>query len=236
MILATMSQTQSTRHVSRSKSIKGMNMNLNHVNYKQYENISQYINHPFGLSNFSLQASITQAEKLVLSPCLFSFSTCLSMDSINSCGNRIPFIEDLLFLLPVAIVIPFLNCLYTLTEKRDKKKIDVFTHLDLLLAIVFTHLISKRPSMVATLTGVLITTSLKRSKTMTNSNYTKPTFIFVAVRRADVNSKPQRLKITANTELEARAKLAKEFVLVFAGRINPQNTPKTNRTLEVIYA
>lgn len=65
---------------------------------------------------------------------------------------------------------------------------------------------------------------------MTNCNYTKPTFIFVAVHRADVNSKPQRLKITTNTELEARAKLAKEFVLVFAGRINLQNNVKNNRT------
>ncbi len=71
---------------------------------------------------------------------------------------------------------------------------------------------------------------------MTNCNYTKPTFIFVAVRRADVNSKPQRLRITANTELEARAILAKEFILVFAGRINPQNNRNSNRTLEVIYA
>ena len=105
-------------------------MNLNHVNYKQYENISQYINHPLGLSNFSLQALITQEEKLALFPLLFSVSTAASISLISSCGNLIPFVADLLFLCPVAIENPFLNCLYTLTEKRDKKKLDVFMHLN----------------------------------------------------------------------------------------------------------
>ena len=53
----------------------------------------------FGLFNFSRQAPITQAEKLV-----FSFLDCSSTCSIKSCGKRIAFLFDLLFLLPVAII------------------------------------------------------------------------------------------------------------------------------------
>ena len=52
----------------------------------------------FGLFNFSRQAAITQAEKLV-----FSFWDCSSIFSISSCGKRIPLVKDLLFLYPVAI-------------------------------------------------------------------------------------------------------------------------------------
>lgn len=55
-------------------------------------------------------------------------------------------------------------------------------------------------------------------------------FIFAAIRRTDLSNHLQKIRITADSERNARAKLAREFVLVLAGRINPQN----NRTLAAL--
>ena len=48
-------------------------------------------------------------------------------------------------------------------------------------------------------------------------------FIFAAIRRTDLSNHLQKIRITADSERNARAKLASEFVLVLAGRINLQN-------------
>ena len=48
-------------------------------------------------------------------------------------------------------------------------------------------------------------------------------FIFAAIRRTDLSNHLQKIRITANSERNARAKLAREFVLVLAGRINLQS-------------
>ena len=48
-------------------------------------------------------------------------------------------------------------------------------------------------------------------------------FIFAAIRRTDLSNHLQKIRITADSERNARAKLAREFVLVLAGRINLQN-------------
>lgn len=48
-------------------------------------------------------------------------------------------------------------------------------------------------------------------------------FIFAAIRRTDLSNHLQKIRITADSERNARAKLAREFVLVFAGRINLQS-------------
>lgn len=191
-------------------------MNLNHVNYKQYENISQCINHPFGsmprADNSLRKILFIQVAKVVSPSALACSSSCLRNSSVSLiwyCGDLFSFLS-----LDMVRTINY----YLLHGNYHSKKVHK----------------KQTPKSLSPLLSVLITTLLKRSKTMTNCNYIKPTFIFVAVRRADVNSKPQRLKITANTELEARAKLAKEFVLVFAGRINLQNTVKNNRTFSAI--
>ena len=56
-------------------------------------------------------------------------------------------------------------------------------------------------------------------------------FIFAAIRRTDLTNHIVKIRINADTEQEARKPLAREFVLVLAGRINLQNTVKTDRTL-----
>ena len=48
-------------------------------------------------------------------------------------------------------------------------------------------------------------------------------FIFAAIRRTDLTNHIQKIRITVDSERNARAKLAREFVLVLAGRINLQS-------------
>ena len=55
-------------------------------------------------------------------------------------------------------------------------------------------------------------------------------FIFAAIRRTDLSNHLQKIRITADSEHNARAKLAREFVLVLAGRINLQS----DRTLSAL--
>ena len=45
-------------------------------------------------------------------------------------------------------------------------------------------------------------------------------FIFAAIRRTDLSNHLQKIRITTDSERNARAKLAREFVLVLTGRIN----------------
>jgi len=45
------------------------------------------------------------------------------------------------------------------------------------------------------------------------------TFLFLAVRRADANSRPAPVRITAQNERAARLSLITDFVVCFAGRL-----------------
>ena len=49
-------------------------------------------------------------------------------------------------------------------------------------------------------------------------------FIFAAIRRTDLSNHLQKIRINADSERNARAKLAREFVLVLTGRINLRAT------------
>ncbi len=62
-------------------------------------------------------------------------------------------------------------------------------------------------------------------------------FIFAGIRRTDLTNRIQKIRINAESELQARAILAREFVLVLVGRINLKNLSNFDRTLTgVIYA
>ncbi len=56
---------------------------------------------------------------------------------------------------------------------------------------------------------------------MTRYTQNSPEFVFyfLAVRRADLDAVPHRESVTAPDELTARRLLARDFVLLFAGRI-----------------
>ncbi|OOF82676.1 hypothetical protein BKG93_11010 [Rodentibacter ratti] len=58
-------------------------------------------------------------------------------------------------------------------------------------------------------------------------------FIFAAIRRTDLSNHIQKIRINADSEQQARAILAREFVLILAGKINLKN----DRTFSgVVYA
>ena len=59
-------------------------------------------------------------------------------------------------------------------------------------------------------------------------------FIFAAIRRTDLTNHIQKIRITADTEQAARAQFARDFVLVLTGKINLQNTVKNDRTFSAI--
>ena len=59
-------------------------------------------------------------------------------------------------------------------------------------------------------------------------------FIFAAIRRTDLTNHIQKIRITADTEQAARTQCARDFVLVLTGKINLQNTVKNNRTFSAI--
>ena len=59
-------------------------------------------------------------------------------------------------------------------------------------------------------------------------------FIFAAIRRTDLSNQIQKIRIIAETEQAARAKFARDFVLVLTGKINLQNTVKNDRTFSAI--
>lgn len=214
-------------------------MNLININSIKYENYFNYSLLDF--SNFALQASITQDEKLVFSPLAFSTSTALSICWISSWGNLIPFFKDLLFLFPVAIETSFLNCTHTLTEKMEKKKLTWVHTLIYYQSIVCTHLYFSKykkqtPKSVGALLSVL-TNNLTKDKTMANLNYTGFTYIFIGILRTDLSNQLQKIRIPAKSELQARKQLARDYVLVFAGKI-PLKTHRTSTSdaLEVNHA
>ena len=59
-------------------------------------------------------------------------------------------------------------------------------------------------------------------------------FIFAAIRRTDLTNHIQKIRITADIEQAARAQFARDFVLVLTGKINLQNTVKNDRTFSAI--
>ena len=76
-----------------------------------------------------------------------------------------------------------------------------------------------------------VTTSAVTSQNLLSEFNAMKQFIFAAIRRTDLTNHIVKIRINANTEQEARKPLAREFVLVLAGRINLKNTSDFNRTL-----
>ena len=209
MILATMSQTQSTRHVSRSKSIKGINMNLNHVNYKQYENnyntfhftkcgqICDYVH--------ALAKSKASREKLNLYK---------ANDSTPQ--NRAFFVRNIRTPKEYADFVFNLNPIILSMVERNGPSLT-----GCLPCMAVSHPVTfYRPTV--------------RSLAVDSENLYKEStqmyqFIFAAIRRTDLTNHIQKIRITADTEQAARTQCARDFVLVLTGKIN-QNPLKNNRT------
>nr|DAE94318.1 MAG TPA: Ash protein family protein [Caudoviricetes sp.] len=210
MILATMSQTQSTRHVFRSKSIKGMNMNLNHVNYKQYENnyntfhftkcgqICDYVH--------ALAKSKVSREKL---------NYLLANDSTPF--NRAFFVRNIRTPQEFADFVLFNLKIHSMVERSGQPlAVGCFPVKAVSHPVTF-YRPTVRSLAVVSKNLLLETTQMYQ-------------FIFAAIRRTDLTNHIKKIRITADIEQAARAQFAHDFVLVLTGKINLQNTVKNNRT------
>ncbi|EPN8209095.1 host cell division inhibitor Icd-like protein [Yersinia enterocolitica] len=81
-----------------------------------------------------------------------------------------------------------------------------------------------KPGSALTLTGPLTTNDSQRIEAaMLNHTPTRFKFLFLAVRRSDLNAKPHRESVTAHSEQDARRSLSGQFVLSFAGRLPEVN-------------
>ncbi|OCG24711.1 hypothetical protein A9G11_03395 [Gilliamella sp. wkB108] len=119
------------------------------------------------LASFSRQVAITQAEKLV-----FSFLACSSICSIKSWGKRISLRFDLLVSLAILIIqISLVRTIYT--KIKNKNSVDMYGQNKIYCAdtLIFKILIKSIAQRVRTSIGYL-TTNIKRSNAMANSNDT----------------------------------------------------------------
>ena len=75
------------------------------------------------------------------------------------------------------------------------------------------------------------------SKNLLTGETAMKLFIFVAICRTDLTNQLHKIRIIAETETQARAALAKDFILILASRINV-NAVKNDRTFTkgVVYA
>ncbi|QPE63565.1 host cell division inhibitor Icd-like protein [Escherichia coli O39:H21] len=181
--------------------------------------------------NLRPQASKTHAEKLALGLVNFSCSTLASIPSISSCGNRIFFFADLLFVLPLDIDAPHLNGLYGRTQyskKNEMLSIDMCAHMILICAhsLSFVTQIKQRPAVLATHAGRLTTNDSKSIEVAMRNHTTHPQgrdshnlnkyiWRFIALSTAQ----PRVIHIVATSEQEARQQSPAGCVMVFAARI-----------------
>ncbi len=184
--------------------------------------------------NLRPQASKTHAEKLALGLVNFSCSTLASIPSISSCGNRMFFFADLLFVFPLDIGTPHLNGFDGRTQyskKSEKLSIDMCAHMILICAHSLGCIaqIKQRPAVLATHAGRLTTNDRKRIEVAMLNHTTHPQgrdshdlnkyiWRFIALSTAQ----PRVIHIEATSEQEARQQSPDGCVMVFAARIRQE--------------
>ncbi|AIN12873.1 host cell division inhibitor Icd-like protein [Yersinia pseudotuberculosis] len=140
-------------------------------------------------------------------------SAAFSICSNNSSSKRIIFL-----VLPERSVLffEFLSCIGSYRYVR--LELDGMNH------FIGDYHKKQRPGVFAALPRRLTTNDrLNIEAAMLNHTPTRFKFLFLAVCRSDLNSKPHRESVTAHSEQDARRSLAGQFVLSFAGRL-----PKVN--------
>lgn len=169
------------------------------------------------LSFFS-QASITHDEKFELSR-----STLESISSSNSCGKRIFFNFDFLFMFPVDMWLcsVYLVCVYTLYNKKLKiKSLDLSTHYNLMCLHTLSCLgakYSNAPKCANTIEA--FNHNVKRSNTMAmyKSTQTHPKFKW----RFFSCQQSRYLTVEARSEQEARSMLP-DAPCLFSARLRQE--------------
>ena len=184
-----------------------LTMNLNHKYFNQYEIFFKLF-----LIKIALQTTVnfgimnTQSEKVIASR--GKLNLYLANDSTPL--NRAFFVRNIRTPQEFADFVLFNLKIHSMVE-RNGQPLSVGCFPDM---TVFHPVTFYRPTVES------LAVVSKNQYLETTQMYQ---FIFAAIRRTDLSNHLQKIRITADSERNARAKLAREFVLVLAGRINLQS-------------
>lgn len=190
-------------------------MNLNHVNYKQHEN------------NYNT----------------FRFTKCGQIcDYIHALAKSKVSREKLSYLQLANDSTPFNRAFFVRNIRTPKEYADFVFNLN---PIILSMVERNGPSLTGCFPIVAVSHPVTfyrptvRSLAVDSENLQLEStqmyqFIFAAIRRTDLTNHIQKIRITADTEQAARAKFARDFVLVLTGKINLQNIVKNDRNFVAI--
>ena len=187
-------------------------MNLNHVNYKQYEN-------NYNTFHFTKRSQICDyVHALAKSKVSREKLNYLSQANDSTPQNRAFFVRNI---------------------RTPKEYADFVFNLDPIILSMVER--SGQPLVVGCFPVMAVSHPVTfyrptvRSLAVDSENLSQEStqmyqFIFAAIRRTDITNHIQKIRITADTEQAARAQFARDFVLVLTGKINLQNNVKNYRT------
>ena len=190
-------------------------MNLNHVNYKQHEN---------NYNNFHF----TKRSQIC--------------DYVHALAKSKASREKLNYLSQANDSTPFNRAFFVRNIRTPKEYADFVFNLN---PIILSMVERNGPSLTGCFPVMAVSHPVTfyrptvRSLAVDSENLSQEStqmyqFIFAAIRRTDLTNHIQKIRITADTEQAARAKFARDFVLVLIGKINLQNTVKIDRTFAAI--
>ena len=189
-------------------------MNLNHVNYKQYEN-------NYNIFHFTKRSQICDyVHVLAKSKVSREKLNYLSQANDSTPQNRAFFVRNIRTPQEFADFVLFNLKIHSMVERNGPSLTGCFPDMT-----VFHPVTSYRPTVES------LAVVSKNQYLETTQMYQ---FIFAAIRRTDLTNQIQKIRITADTEQAARAQFARDFVLVLTGKINLQNTVKNDRTFAAI--
>ena len=193
-----------------------LTMNLNHRYFNQYEIFFKLF-----LIEIALQTTVnfgimnTQSEKVIASRGKLNY---LHMANDSTPQNRAFFVRNIRTPKEYADFVFNLNpIILSMVERNEPSMTGCLPY------VAVFHLVTFYRPTVESLAVV------PENKHMELTQMYQ--FIFAAIRRTDLSNHLQKIRITADSERNARAKLAREFVLVLAGRINLQSDRTLDRTL-----
>ena len=186
-------------------------MNLNHVNYKQYEN-------NYNIFHFTKCGQICEyVHALAKSKTSRGKLNYLSQANDSTPQNRAFFVRNIRTPKEFADFVFNLNpIILSMVERNRQSLTGCFP-----VMAVFHPVMLYRPTVESLAVD---------SENLSQESTQMYQFIFAAIRRTDLTNHIQKIRITADTEQAARAQFARDFVLVLTGKINLQNTVKNDRT------
>lgn len=197
--------------INTLRSFKNMEittMNLNHKHFNQYEIFFKLF-----LLEIALQTTVnfgimnTQSEKVIASRGKLNY---LSQANDSTPQNRAFFVRNIRTPKEYADFVLHINPIILSMVERNKPSMT-----GCLPVMAVFHLVTfYRPTVESLAVD---------SENLSQESTQMYQFIFAAIRRTDLSNHLQKIRITADSERNARAKLAREFVLVLAGRINLQS-------------